>query len=675
MSDLIKNLKYNDVFNKITIPDINFMDVVEILFIVLLIYMAVSHIRDTRAWTVIKGILVLLVLYACAYLLSFSVVMSMFQALMGVIAVGVVILFQKELRKLLEGIGKRKLRIKKKEITKGYISDKTIDAIVDACLEMSPVRTGALIVIRKDTPLNDYISTGITINADTSSQLLQQIFEHNTPLHDGAVIIENDRITAATCYLPLSENPLISKELGTRHRAAIGMSEAADCLVVIVSEETGSVSVAENGKISRGLSEKLFRKKLEAFQEKTVQQKTMKDTCKNLLFNNGKLKLLSVTVGIFIWLVFTNINNPAVIRTITGIPVKVENGNVFSESGKTYSITDECVAKVTVRGKRSETESLSASDFKAYADLSHISDINTVSASIEAPPGIEVLENDNFYRVSVEDIATIEQEITADTGTDKSVYIKDIDISPSSIRISGPVSVLNQIGEVRVRGTSGHVSDQYSEDLEPVIYDRNGSVMNRQNLSLSSEHIRITYHTLPIRETWLDISIKNRRQKNGEITDYSIYPETIRIAASENMLQSLDRIRLRLPVTVPDDAGDSNMIREIETARYLPEGVFPADRNKTVNIRFTYKKYITRTVEVPSSCIMIKGRERKKYRLPEKTYQLTLTGIDSQIRPLTGESLLLSVDCRKIKNGHTPLQVGNRNVRSFTAPRITITEK
>lgn len=658
-----------------TVPDITFMDILEILSIVLLIYMVVSHIRDTRAWTVLKGIMALLVLYAGAYLLSFSVVMEIFQTLMGVIAVGIVILFQKELRKLLEGIGKKKLRIKKKRTTREYISDKTIDAIVGACNEMSPVRTGALIVLKKDTPLNDYISTGITINADTSAQLLQQIFEHNTPLHDGAVIIGNNRIVAATCYLPLSENPSISKDLGTRHRAAIGISEASDCLVITVSEETGAISVAENGKISRGLSEKLLRKKLESFQEKTEKPKPAKEYLLNVLASNRKLKLLSLVIGAFVWLTFTNINDPAIIRTIRGIPVKVENSNIISKAGKTYSITDECIAEITVKGKRSETDRLTASDFKATADLSHISNINTVCASIEAPPGIEVLENNNFYKVAIEDLATTEQDIVADTSADDSVYIKDIDISPPSIKVSGPASALNRIGEVRVRGTTGPVTDKYSEDLEPVIYDKNGSVMDTQNISVSPATVRVSYNTLPVRESWLEVAVKNKKHKNGEITSWSVYPETIRIAAPKNLIGTLDKISAEIPVSVPPDAGDSNMIREVEIAKYLPAGVYLCDRAQTVNINFTYKQYTEKTVEIPSSAIRIKGKNRKKYTLSKKTYSLTLTGIDSELRSLTAENLMLSVDCEKIRNGCVPLCVGNKKVKSFAGIKIEIFEK
>ena len=173
----------------------------------------------------------------------------------GIAVTALVIIFQPELRKALEQLGSRNLiseifSLESNQENQGF-SDRTVNEIVKATFEMAKVKTGALMVIERKVSLKEIERTGIEINGLVSSQLLINIFEHNTPLHDGAVVIRGNRVTAATCYLPLSDNMTISKDLGTRHRAAVGISEVTDSLTVVVSEETGRVSVVENGKLRR----------------------------------------------------------------------------------------------------------------------------------------------------------------------------------------------------------------------------------------------------------------------------------------------------------------------------------------------------------------------------------------------------------------------------------------
>ena len=192
----------------------------------------------------------------------------------GIIAL--VVIFQPELRKALEQLGKKNVIANivsfdsNKEPSERF-SDRTINEVVKACFEMGKVKTGALIVIAMDIPLTEYERTGIVIDSAISSQLILNIFEHNTPLHDGAVIMCGDRITAATCYLPLSDNMERSKELGTRHRAAIGISEVTDSFTIVVSEETGAVSVAQGGRLWRNVDQDVLKKRLVEIQGKEAE--------------------------------------------------------------------------------------------------------------------------------------------------------------------------------------------------------------------------------------------------------------------------------------------------------------------------------------------------------------------------------------------------------------------
>jgi diadenylate cyclase len=215
-----------------------------------------------------------------AVILDLNVIIWIIKNTINVGIIAIVILFQPEFRKALEQLGQ-------KNLMKSFISfddsrendkfsDHTLNEIVRATFELARTKTGALIVMEEETPLNDFESTGIFIDSLISSELLINIFEHNTPLHDGAVILRGNRIAAATCYLPLSDNMQLSKDLGTRHRAGIGISEVTDSLTIIVSEETGKVSIAKGGKLIRNVDGDYLRAKLADIQHKSAEPKKLK---------------------------------------------------------------------------------------------------------------------------------------------------------------------------------------------------------------------------------------------------------------------------------------------------------------------------------------------------------------------------------------------------------------
>ena len=214
----------------------------------------------------------MLVFMAIAVLFNMNTIIWLAKSLFTLIALAIIVALQPEIRRLIEELGQTNFisaLIKmenKKEV--GRFSDKTLNEIIVASYEMGRAKTGALIVIEQDSPLGEYERTGIAVDAVVTSQLLINIFEHNTPLHDGAVIIRGDRVAAATCYLPLSDQRTLSKDLGTRHRAAVGISENSDSMTVVVSEETGKVSVAFGGELYRALDVTELREKLEMVQNK-----------------------------------------------------------------------------------------------------------------------------------------------------------------------------------------------------------------------------------------------------------------------------------------------------------------------------------------------------------------------------------------------------------------------
>ena len=267
---------FTDFFETIYFPQIHITDIVEILLISFLLYQIIGWFKKSRAWTLFRGILVLALCWFLAAFFGLNTILWIFRNTINVGIIAIIIIFQPELRKALEQLGKQNFissLVGSNGERKEKYTTKTINDLVKAVYEMSKVKTGALIVIEREVPLGDIERTGIAIDAAMSSQLLVNILEHNTPLHDGAVILRDNRIVAATCYLPLSDNLEINKELGTRHRAALGVSEVSDSMTVIVSEETGDVSIAVGGEIHRKLDQEACKKMLLKLQRRSAGSK------------------------------------------------------------------------------------------------------------------------------------------------------------------------------------------------------------------------------------------------------------------------------------------------------------------------------------------------------------------------------------------------------------------
>lgn len=282
---------YDQASMLLGLPDISFspIDFIEILIIAFLFYHILLWIKSTKAWNLFKGIIVILLFVLVSAIFQMNTILWLAERTLNVGLIALVIIFQPELRKALENLGEKNFFGKIFNFSKSdecKFSDRTIEELIKACYAMGKVRTGALIVIEDEILLNEYIRTGIDIDAILSSQLLINIFEKNTPLHDGAVIVRGDRVVSATCYLPLSDSLSLSKNLGTRHRAAVGVGEVSDSLTIVVSEETGKVSIASKGQIYHGIDADFLREKLQYLQNRN-HEVTKLELLKRR-FRNGK---------------------------------------------------------------------------------------------------------------------------------------------------------------------------------------------------------------------------------------------------------------------------------------------------------------------------------------------------------------------------------------------------
>ncbi|MFD1019114.1 diadenylate cyclase CdaA [Thalassobacillus hwangdonensis] len=239
---------------------------IDIALVWFVIYKLIMLVRGTKAIQLLKGIFVVLAIWLMSYLFGLTTLRMLMSEAITWGFLGILILFQPEFRRALEQLGRGSF-FSSRNVSEEQMIEKSIQAILKSTSYMAKRRIGALITIERETGMGDYVETGIPVGGRLTSELLTNIFIPNTPLHDGAVILKGDEIVAAACYLPLSESPFISKELGTRHRAAMGISEVTDALTIIVSEETGNISCTKNGELHRELTqeklEEILRKEFE----------------------------------------------------------------------------------------------------------------------------------------------------------------------------------------------------------------------------------------------------------------------------------------------------------------------------------------------------------------------------------------------------------------------------
>lgn len=270
---------FSNIATRMRIPAIDVIDVLEIIFIAFIIYNVMKWVRSTQAWMPMKGLMILLAFWVVASVLKMDVILWILNNTIGVGITAIIIVFQPEIRRALEQLGQQSFASSFRlfgEDKEERFSETTIEELIKGVFELAKEKTGALIIVEREVSLKKWEESGIGIDGLVTEQLLRNIFEKNTPLHDGAVILRGDRVMAATCYLDLSKNMRLSKALGTRHRAGVGISEETDCLTIIVSEETGKVSIASNGTLIGNIDRDYLRRKLVEIQRDNIKSPTEK---------------------------------------------------------------------------------------------------------------------------------------------------------------------------------------------------------------------------------------------------------------------------------------------------------------------------------------------------------------------------------------------------------------
>lgn len=656
LTELFENIFIQIPYLKTFIPKIGMTDIIEMLILVFVFYKILKTIKNTRAWVFLQGMMILLFAYTASEMLQLHVIKAIFEGLFGTALVLVIIVFQQEIRKMIAELGSKGKgifnRTRKKDKYKKRISDEAIEEIIEAVKDMSAVKTGALILIQKDIPLKEYSDTGIYVNADISSQMLVQIFEKNTPLHDGAVVINNGRIESATCYLPLSNSSDISKDLGTRHRAGIGVSEVSDTLVIIVSEETGKISTVKGGQISHGITPEKLREELRAIQNTEIEITPKMD-----FWKNGKLKFMAAVGTIVLWTVLMNNINPMQSVLIQDVPVTLLNTRAITDEGMSYHVTSGSTVDVEVSGRRSVVDSITKEDLAAYADMSKLSITNAAEIRVNCKiSGVTAESKETMMAIAVEDTKELDYDIKVKTVGEVASgnYINAITPEHKSLKIKGPVTMVNVIGDVVAEYDISSAKDGDVLVADIVIYDKNGMVMDTKDLQLGFETVSATVSMYETKTVPLTVSVMGISD-DGEITSYTYDKNDIIIAADELTLEATKGIFMEVPVNIDSSVDSSEFVKVVNMADFLPKNVFLAEKENKLAINVSYEKYVEKNVDVKIE--MINKSRKLEYSAESLSVRVRGTKEDIDALEVTG-----IIDVNGLEAGVYPVDVFIDNV-------------
>ena len=604
------------------ISTLNILDFIQIILLFAIFYIITKGLKQTRAWIITKGIFIVLILYFVIKVCSLTAVANLFEKISSLAAIAIVFMFQPELRKFLEKIGKNNiannifLLKKKKQPENVWFNEKSVSETIKAVFEMSKTKTGALIVFERTILLDDWAKTGINLNSNISWQLYVNIFEKNTPLHDGAVIVKENKIASATCYLPLSESMYIDKKMGTRHRAGIGITECTDSFVIIVSEETGKVSFVENGKIhydiDQGkLSELLYKARKK--QEEVDIKKQLKKKQKTPFFKNSNnaIKVSSIILAVFVWFFTINAEDEVTTKTYTNIPVTIQNTNIIEETGYDYTIESGETIDITIEARRSIIEQLTTTDFVAIANFKEMSITNAV------PINIEIKDNYKEY-VDIKKLSTttmvlsLENTVTKEipieinlVGVEKEGYKAIIeDDYQDTIRVSGPNSLVSVLDKAKIEINVENKFENFTTLQNFSLYDRNGTKITNDKLDISNPSIEIKVNVYEIQYVPIHVvDVECPDNAICETIEINLSIDKVPIVGNKEIIDKIDSIKID---------GIANNILTIDWSYKLPKDVYSAIEDTMLTIETKCNIYEYTTYTLPTSSINVLGLKEKE---------------------------------------------------------------
>lgn len=667
----------------------DFGDVAEILIIAVLLYYALVWMKTTRAWVLLKGLVVILI-FCCWLIFPYDYHPVDGPECSGICGDSPHSGATAGIEKGIGGTGQEEYYQfcitfdNNHRVDEGF-SEKTINEITKACVEMGKVKTGALIVIEQKVSLRDYERTGIDVDGIVTSQLLINIFEHNTPLHDGAVIVQGNRVASATCYLPLSDNLGLSKELGTRHRAGVGISEVTDSLTVIVSEETGKISVAYEGKLERNLDAETLRDRMHKILNNTGEEHKICESGREgavrrnekLLTRNLGLKLASLVLAFVLWFLVAQIYDPKDTVTFNNIQVRLINTDLLEQEGKVYEVLDNSnLVRVTVTGPQSIVKSeLRRNDIVAEADMSKLTDINTIAITYYCEnisnDSVEIRGNHDSVRLNVEDKASkwIKLESTTLGEVASGYMIGNVTLDQTNIEVTGPKSAISQIDHAGVDINVADSTSSLSANVDIKLYDADDNELSLETVKKNVDSAHMTVEVLATKEVPVEIEYmgvpEDGYMATGEVESSR---STVKIAGTASALLGVSAI------TVPEDrmnitGQSSDLVDIINLKEYLPANVRLAD--KSFDGKITATVYIepiaTKDLSVPAENITISGVPEgmeAEITTEAETYDITVSGLDRDISILRDDTVTGVLDLEK--------WMDDNNVEELTPGNYTI---
>ena len=553
------------------------MDIVEIILISLMVYYLLIFIRNTRAWQLLKGVFVILVFLVIAEILQMDTILWIARTAFQFATIALIVVLQPELRKALEQLGQKNLirsviPFESSKPEEGLFSDRTIREIVKGCVEMSRAKTGALIVVRQLDSLAEYERTGIAVDGIVTSQLLINIFEKNTPLHDGAVIVQGNRVTYATCYLPLSDNMRLSKDLGTRHRAGDGISEVTD-------SRTG-----------RGGS-----------------------TMKSKLMHNLGLKIMAVLISVVLWMLAVDINDPVINKYINNVQVQLTNTGALTGQGKTYRVVDNSdTIRVSVRAPKSAISAIDAQSVTAKADLSEITDDGRVPIELSLSSGLDVekITSDRQYvQLQVENKKTRQLSIeVAKNGTLPDGYATGrIDMETNTLSISGPESAVNAVSRAVVDISLDNVTANVEIDATIRLLDADGNEITSSEIRKNVDSVKVTVPILETKEVTISASAIGEPADGYEQTGtVTVSPATVKIAGRAAVLDKISEITIPAEELDLTDA-TAPVTNTIDIREYLPSDISLADADfdGTVTVSADIEQIRRKTISFDTDSVQL----------------------------------------------------------------------
>ena len=660
------------------LPRMEVIDVIEVIVLIFLFYNIVKAIRGTRAWILLKGILILIALYIIAYVTGLKVIVIIFQSILIFLAMALVIIIQPELRRLVEKIGANNIsgsikdlmlywKNKRKEPNVKLIySNNTVTELVKAVYKLSNEKTGALIVIERNIPLNEYIETGIKINADITSELIINIFEVNTPLHDGAVIIRDSKIASGTSYLPLSDSKKIGKDLGTRHRAAMGLTEITDAIVIVVSEETGAVSLSINGKLHRRLNRDELTNKLKEYQAKELielkRDKLKQRKLSDILLNNIWIKLSTAFIVFMVWGIIINSVNPVINKQFNGVPINVVNEDVIGDMNLTYSIEGNSLTDVVVTDRKDIVDNIRSSDISITADLRELSITNSVllKAELAKYPTALVKLSKPSINVHIEEIVTTEIDIETKLigKNNDNYYISEIELDESTLTISGAKSVINKIGSAVIELNQETLNRNMSINCYIKILDKNGEEIDKELLNMSIDKVEARVTLYETKEIPINILITYGNDNLRDLVKSVEYSaDSIYVAGNQMDLDLIQSLNIEVPIDISiGEVSKSKFIKSIDVNEYIGDlNIQVPSKYSKMQIELNFNNFDSLNKTVKTSDIDIRNKsDRLDYTILTDDVNITLVS-NQDIED--DENIVLYIDVSKIREGEHTVQV------------------